>query len=147
MTPEEKGAYMYSGTDSQAVKSTFEEYGNEGVWNYYKVKQAADPDGSGSFSADAAMSYLDRQDYSDEEKGFYMYQLGSEGKTRDRFYSGKGYEGVYDYYKIKSEADYNGNGNLAQNEVIPYISSADFPREVKRLYFSWLFPNAKENPF
>ena len=147
MTPEEKGAYMYSGTDSQAVKSTFEEYGNEGVWNYYKVKQAADPDGSGSFSADAAMSYLDRQDYSDEEKGFYMYQLGSEGKTRDRFYSGKGYEGVYDYYKIKSEADYNGNGNLAQNEVIPYISSADFPREVKRLYLSWLFPNAKENPF
>lgn len=147
MTPEEKGAYMYSSTDSKAVKNTFEEYGNEGVWNYYKAKQAADPDGSGSFSADAAMSYLDQQGYSDEEKGFYMYQLGKEGKTRDRFYSGKGYEGVYDYYKIRSEADYNGNGNLAQSEVIPYLSSEDFPREVKRLYFSWLFPNAKENPF
>lgn len=147
MTPAEKGAYMFSSSDSDAVKNTHDVYGDEGVYNFFKIKQAADVEGDGSFSVDAAVSYLDRQNYSDKEKGFYMYQLGKEGKTRDRFYSGKGYEGVYDYYKIRSEADYNGNGNLAQSEVIPYLSSEDFPREVKRLYFSWLFPNAKENPF
>ena len=85
---------------------------------------------------------------SDYDKGVYLYNsLSGESKSREAAYSKYGYEGVYNYYKIKADADYDRSGSLKKDEVTSYLDGNGFSEEENRMYFEWLLPNVKKNPY
>lgn len=147
LSPEEMGAQLYDANDGKAVQNIQRTLGNEGVYNYYKMKEDANTDGNG-LSVPEIVNYLEKQRMSDYDKGVYLYNsLSGESKSREAAYSKYGYEGVYNYYKIKADADYDRSGSLKKDEVTSYLDGNGFSEEEKRMYFEWLLPTVKKNPY
>lgn len=147
MSAEEQGSfYMQTVTNDKKAAAVQKALGNEGVATYLEMTQAV-ADEKGNYNILDTLKWLDKQSMQPEEKGVYLYATGSSGETREKFYSRFGYEGIYDYYKIKSEADADGNGSLKQDELIPYLENRQYDEETKRLYFALFYPNSKKNPF
>ena len=99
---------------------------------------------------------MDGTNKSDAEKGEYIYMINNSSnaaKGMTSAYNDYGYEGVYDYYKIKSEAvnfDKSGSPtNLAKEaELIPYLTGrTDLTNEQKNDYVNYFFPKNKNTYF
>lgn len=100
----------------------------------------------GSASAAEKIKLMEQQGLSRSEMGAYLYNPDA-GKGVKSAYSKYGNEGVYNYYNIKANADYDGNGSLKKDEVTSYLDGNGFSKEEKRMYFEWLLPNVKKNPY
>lgn len=126
----------------------------DGMLEYMALNESAsqfkNKDGSeksfGNASAAEKIKLMEQQGLSRSEMGGYLYNPDA-GKGVKSAYSKYGNEGVYNYYKIKADADYDGNGSLKKDEVISYLDGNGFSEEEKRMYFEWLLPNVKKNPY
>ena len=126
----------------------------DGMLEYMALNESAsvfkNKDGSeksfGNASSAEKIELMERQNMSPEEMGEYLYSPAA-GKGVKSAYSKYGNEGVYNYYKIKADADYDGNGSLKKDEVTDYLDRNSFLDEEKRMYFEWLLPNVKKNPY
>ncbi len=126
----------------------------DGMLEYMALNESAsvfkNKDGSeksfGNASSAEKIELMERQNMSPEEMGEYLYSPDA-GKGVKSAYSKYGNEGVYNYYKIKADADYDGNGSLKKDEVTDYLDRNSFSDEEKRMYFEWLLPNVKKNPY
>lgn len=117
---------------------------NEGASQFHNA------DGSeksfGNASNAERIHIMEQQGYTPDEMGEYLYSPDG-AKGMQSAYSQYGNEGVYNYYKIKMDADADGNGRLKQDELIPYLNGTEFTEEEKRLYYQWLLPTSKSNPY
>ena len=126
----------------------------DGMLEYMALDESAsmfkNKDGSeksfGSASAAEKIKLMEQQGLSQSEMGGYLYSPDA-GKGVKSAYSKYGNEGVYNYYNIKANADYDGNGSLKKDEVTSYLDGNGFSEEEKRMYFEWLLPNVKKNPY
>lgn len=126
----------------------------DGMLEYMALNESAsmfkNKDGSeksfGSASAAEKIKLMEQQGLSRSEMGAYLYNPDA-GKGVKSAYSKYGNEGVYNYYNIKANADYDGNGSLKKDEVTSYLDGNGFSEEEKRMYFEWLLPNVKKNPY
>lgn len=114
------------------------------------ASQFRNSDGSektfGNASNAERIHIMEQQGYTPDEMGEYLYSPDG-AKGMQSAYSQYGNEGVYNYYKIKMDADTDGNGQLKQDELIPYLNGTEFTEEEKRLYYQWLLPTSKSNPY
>ena len=85
----------------------------------------------GSASAAEKIKLMEQQGLSQSEMGGYLYSPDA-GKGVKSAYSKYGNEGVYNYYNIKANADYDGNGSLKKDEVTSYLDGNGFSEEEKR---------------
>ena len=137
------------------LAQAYQEKGTQGMLDYMSLDNASrsqfiSSDGSAKSFASANTSeklkVMEQQGMSAEEMGQYL-DSDNIANGAKKAKEARGYEGIYDYYKIKSEADSDGNGSLKQNELIPYLENKEYDEETKRLYFSLFFPDAEKNPF
>lgn len=139
---------------NKALFKAYQKGGVDGVVSYIGLNNAAsqfkNKDGSeksfGNASAAEKIKLMEQQGLSRSEMGGYLYNPDA-GKGVKSAYSKYGNEGVYNYYKIKADADYDGNGSLKKDEVTSYLDGNGFSEEEKRMYFEWLLPNVKKNPY
>lgn len=139
---------------NKALFKAYQKGGVDGVVSYIGLNNAAsqfkNKDGSeksfGDASAGEKIKIMDAEGLSPAEKGKYLYGPNI-AKGAKSAYTKYGYEGVYNYYKIKANADYDGNGSLKKDEVTSYLGGNGFSEEEKRMYFEWLLPNVKKNPY
>ena len=126
----------------------------DGMLEYMALNEGAgmfkNKDGSeksfGNASAAEKIKLMEQQGLSRSEMGGYLYNPDA-GKGVKSAYSKYGNEGVYNYYKIKADADYDGNGSLKKDEVTSYLDGNGFSEEEKRMYFEWLLPTVEKNPY
>lgn len=140
---------------TQKLAQAYQEKGTQGMLDYMALDNASrsqftSSDGTAktfaSANASEKLKVMEQQGMSTEEMGKYLYS-DNMAKGAQKAQEVRGYEGIYDYYKIKSEADADGNGSLKQDELIPYLENKEYDEETKQLYFSLFFPKAKKNPF
>lgn len=139
---------------NKALFKAYQKGGVDGVVSYIGLNNAAsqfkNKDGSeksfGQTKNNEKIKVMEQQGLSRSEMGGYLYSPDA-GKGVKSAYSKYGNEGVYNYYKIKADADYDGNGSLKKDEVTSYLDGNGFSEEEKRMYFEWLLPNVKKNPY
>lgn len=139
---------------NKALFKAYQKGGVDGVVSYIGLNNAAsqfkNKDGSeksfGQTKNNEKIKVMEQQGLSRSEMGGYLYNPDA-GKGVKSAYSKYGNEGVYNYYKIKADADYDGNGSLKKDEVTSYLDGNGFSEEEKRMYFEWLLPNVKKNPY
>ena len=142
-------------SSSKTAKAFYENGGEEALDVYSELKKNAAND-QGKLDTAKAIQYLDGTNISDAEKGEYIYMINNSSnpaKGMKSAYNDYGYEGVYDYYKIKSEAvDYDKSGsptNLSkEDELIPYLTGrTDLTNAQKNDYVNYFFPKNKNTYF
>lgn len=139
---------------NKALFKAYQKGGVDGVVSYIGLNNAAsqfkNKDGSeksfGQTKNNEKIKVMEQQGMSPSEMGEYLYSSDM-AKGAKSAYSEYGYEGVYDYYKIKEEANTDGKGSIKKDdELIPYLNDSDFTQEEKRYYFSLFFPRS-DNPY
>lgn len=139
---------------NKALFKAYQKGGVDGVVSYICLNNAANQfknkDGSersfGQANNHEKIKVMEQQEMSPSEMGEYLYSPDM-AKGAKSAYSEYGYEGVYDYYKIKEEANTDGKGSVKKDdELIPYLNDSDFTQEEKRYYFSLFFPRS-DNPY
>lgn len=140
---DKKHADNYNLTNNDNTKEIYDTYGNTGLSHYksYQISVNGNRDGS---SMTQKIDYLKKQSYSDQEKGLYLSQGSSSEVTKELAQAGY-YEDIYNMYRIKSEADSNGNGSVTKGELKSYLDSTDYDEQWKSYYFG-LLSNSK-NPY
>ena len=142
-------------SNSKTAKAFYENGGEEALDVYSELMKNATNE-QGKLDTTRAIQYLDGTNKSDAEKGEYIYMINNSSnaaKGMTSAYNDYGYEGVYDYYKIKSEAvnfDKSGSPtNLAKEaELIPYLTGrTDLTNEQKNDYVNYFFPKNKNTYF
>ena len=86
--------------------------------------------------------------YTGEQGGQMIQTLGGElSKGATQAQTDLGDAGVYQYYDIKTNADYDGNGSLKKDELINYLQNTYSSRGEMAYWYSIMNPKAKKNPF
>jgi hypothetical protein len=127
----------------------YTEKGDLGLKRYADTKQAVDTRNKDTTSkAEAALSYLNKQSMSDEEKGYYIAAcMGKAGKTAQAYIDKGDYAGLYDYESHKYAADADGNNSLTNKEVETYLNKQNMTNQQRLVWFDKLRPSAKKNPY
>lgn len=100
----------------------YEEKGSQGVSEYYTIKQFM----NGSSNAEK-ISAVERLDLSEEDKGYYLSKLVTVSKKAQQAFDQYGYSGLYNWYKIYSSADSDGNGSVTKDEMSQAVQSSNLP--------------------
>lgn len=138
--------------DSDKMRDIWNNGGAESIRLFGEIKTASSKVATdGSKNVDNKLLYrnLSTMNMSDEEKGYYYYNLCQKGGSSDKFdtiLKNGGYSAIYRYAKYKSEADADGNGSVTKKELIPYLGGVQLTNDERRYWFSTLVPNAK-NPY
>lgn len=85
LSDEDKGYYIMNiAPKSDKLDKLYEDFGYENVYRYYKHKYSADYDGNGSLKKDEITTYLNQQDMTNAERG-YWYDILSGGNTKNPY--------------------------------------------------------------
>lgn len=102
-TENEKGYWLYyTAGKSDKVENIKNELGYEGVYYYYMlndISKSFNKNGNLSLNSDKLVRNVDTYFDSDEEKGYWIYNIVSKSDKVEKIYNDLGYEGVYQYYK------------------------------------------------
>jgi hypothetical protein len=85
LSDEDKGYYIMNiAPKSDKLDKLYADFGYENVYRYYMYKYSADYDGNGSLKKDEITTYLNQQDMTNAERG-YWYDILSGGNTKNPY--------------------------------------------------------------
>lgn len=130
LTTDEMGQVLYDGSNSDTVDAIYDEYGTEGVYNYYNIRNSA-----GDNKISSVTSVLKNSNMTENEKGVYLEsiigQISSGAKNAKAIY---GNEGVYQYYLHKQLANADNSDQLSKSEIEQYLAYQQMADEMKRTW-------------
>lgn len=130
----------YEVPESYAKKvSVYEEKGIDGLINYMNISGAREKD-----NTKGTLDVIRSLDISDEEKGYYVDIFVSSSKAAQAIQSYYGDKGLYDWYNMRTSADYDGSGNVGSDVMTYQIIKSGMPYEDMLNYASVLFEDSKK---
>lgn len=101
-------------------EKTVDTYNNYGVDGLNILSSIAD---TGSKNGNNILPVLESANLSDAEIGQWLATTANLTKTGQMFADSGAYEALATYYRIRKNADLDGNGSVKKDELIPYLES------------------------
>lgn len=132
--------YNMANSDFARADAVYSDKGSEGLSTFLYIQKSLD----GNSSTANKVNTINTLNLSDEDKGYYLNKFVDVSKSAQAIQGFYGDTGLYQWYNMRTMADYDGSGNVNSAEMTYQIIKSGMRYDDMLNYVSVLFEDSKE---